>query len=153
MKIAIAIAAVGVTALLSPSPAEAARFTPASTRFTASGPVGLANSSGGFSCTANLKGKTGAKGHAKITSVRLTGSDPNCATSQATGLPWKVKATSSMGGVVSHVGFTGAFGVCGPSQVGVMVDGSGTWTFSAVLAPQCIFDGQLQTSPPITIMP
>jgi hypothetical protein len=154
MKGSVVITAFGMVAVLWSAPAAAASFSPLNTRFTATGEIGLATGSAGFACTAVLKGKTGKKGHAKITSMVLSGSDPHCAGTSATGLPWKAKPASTVGAKISNVGFSGGgLGACGPGAAGVQVNGSGTWSFDDLLPPNCIFSGSLSTSPPITIVP
>ena len=153
MKSPLVAAAAAAALFAMADPAEAFHFSPVATGFTASGTIGLAQGSVGYTCTMTAKGRTGKKGRAKINSVRLSGTDAHCSGTSATGLPWRVKATGPGGGTMSNVGFTGAVGTCGPSATGIQVSGSGAWSFDDLLAPSCIFSGSLNTSPPITIVP
>lgn len=133
------------------SPAAAFHFIPVSTAFTATGTVGLAQGSIGYVCTLTANGKTGALGKVKITRIKLTGSDSNCAATKAIRLPWTIKATGPVGGDIRKLGFNGPVGECGPSAGAIEVDGSGNWSFDLLLKPTCIFSGSLATTPAITI--
>jgi hypothetical protein len=142
---------VAVACIAASSPAAAFHFIPVGTAFTATGTVGFAQGIVGYVCTLNANGKTGALGKVKITKVKLTGSDSNCAATKAIHLPWTIKATGPSGGKIKTLGFNGPVGECGPSPGAIQVDGSGNWSFDLLLQPTCIVSGAVATSPAITI--
>ena len=146
------MAPIAAVSFASADPAAAFHLSPVGTRFTATGTIGLAQGSVGYTCTMTARGKTTAKGKGKFISVGLSGADPHCGGTTATGLPWKITAAGPRVVTVSNVGFTGAVGACGPSAGGMQVN-SGMWSFDDLLAPTCIFSGALNTSPAINIVP
>jgi len=135
---------------LAASPASAFHFVPEGTRFKATGTIGFAQGQVGYVCTATIQGKTTARGKAKITSLKLTGSD-DCTSTKPIHLPWTVKATGPSGGDIKLLGFNGPVGECGPDAGATEVDGAGNWSFDLLLHPTCIVSGSVATNPAITI--
>ena len=155
MRTLAALAAVTLVSVALAGSASAYSFSPTSTKFTALGSVVVMKNEATFRCDASFGGSTNKTGVGKFTAVTFTGS-PQCTAIQATGLPWEFRALAASGAVIKGMAATvGDLGPpCGPSNVHVMVDGTGVIKFNhAVLDALCSVNGTLQTAPVITIVP
>ncbi|MEP6967209.1 MAG: activator of alkane oxidation [Pseudomonadota bacterium] len=132
--------------------AAAFSFTPKGVSFVAKGRTTLNKGGTVVPCKARLAGLTTATGVGHITSA-LFGGSAACGAITATGLPWKVTATSGNTAVIANVSFNVAgAGNCGPSSVPATVTTTGKFKFNSVpLGPNCVFDGAVNTAPPVTI--
>lgn len=120
----IALAVAGVVSFGFASSAWAFKFSPPSTKFTATGSTSFFYPVHNITifCTSVFKGKTNDTGKsARITSaVQSSSVDPlSCAQILATGLPWKVKTTSATTADILLMSNNGPLGVCGPGSVPV----------------------------------
>jgi len=135
------------------TPAGAFSFTPKGVHFTASDWVEI-NAPYALSCLMNVTGVTHKDGDAAITSVTFKEGAPDCATTIATGLPWRVAPMSAGTAKIYNVGFTGSYtGSCGPSTGVITVSAGGEWGLSMTLPKRCNLSVELDTSPPVSIAP
>jgi hypothetical protein len=151
MKSTIAIAAVGLAALSFASSADAFKFSPAPTRLVAKGPASATLNGHTVSGTGTFKGSVGKTGRGKIASVVFCGKD-GCGVVGASGLPWKMKATSASTATIANVTFTSAAGNCGPANLNVTVSG-GVISYNGAFDQCSQVVLTLTTTPSISIVP
>ncbi len=156
MKNLPAIAAIGVLSLGFASAASAAGFSPAATKFTASGEIMVTQNGATTTCAASLKGATNKSGkEGRIYSATFSGANPNCASLAAATLPWKIEPNPAGGGNFRIEQFTliSSVGTCGPDRLPARLSG-GVITFNHTLNPgACQVSGSLTTSPTISVTP
>lgn len=152
MKTLAALVAVTLVSVALAGSASAYSFSPTSTRFTALGSLTLMRSGSAVQCAASFGGSTNKAGVGRITAATFTGS-PTCTAVQATGLPWGFRALAASRALIKGMAAT-AGSACGPSNVHVMVNGTGVIKFNhAMLTGGCSVNGTVQTAPVITIVP
>ena len=122
MKTMMSIAAAGLVALGFASSADAFKFSPAPTRFTATGPASATLNGATLSGTGTFRGNVNTRGKGKITKVRFCGTG-GCTLVGATGLPWTMTATGATTATIANVTFTSPAGNCGPANLLVTVSG------------------------------
>jgi hypothetical protein len=156
MKIAVAFTAIGlaISALAGSVDAAGYKLSPASTKFTGTGPTS-ATTSGGvkLACTAKFAGSTTAAGVGKITSGSFTG--PLGCTSVTLGnLPWKAQALTAKTGEILNVEFDTPIGNCGPGTLPASINGTGVISFNSTNLKGCSsVSGTIATTPHVTIVP
>ena len=156
MKIAIVIAAAGLTAFtMAATPAAAWKITP-SGDFTADGTTSATKNGVTLPCKAHFTGTVNAHGIAHITSGEFTdnGGPPGaCGAVQLANLPWKTAARTAKAAKIYNVQFTTPIGSCGPGAMPVRVRSGGVIVFTAVpLAGGCTVSGNLTTTPQLSIV-
>jgi hypothetical protein len=146
----------GLIVMVGAQGAAAYKFTPTATGFNATGQMGLGISGGSTSIGCNIRyhGKVGPRGRAKIGSVTFSGSDPRCAATTATNLPWKARAIGPQEGSFSNMALTSPVtGACGPGNATFIVQATGEWDMTTLLPGNCSFSWTSTTSPAIAIGP
>jgi len=148
----LAIVAFALAALAAGGSAGAYSFSPAPTRFSATGVLNLASKQAGSKCEITLRGKVNGKGVGEIDAFTFKGNS-QCHGTVATGLPWQVFAAGPTSGKIVGFGFSGSFfGDCEAGSMPFTDDGSGDWTLSGTLPPGCTVNGFLNTTPAIVIV-
>lgn len=148
----VTLAAVGLISVGFASSASALTFSPAGTKFTATGMTSLTKNGVTVPCTAKFKYKTTTNGKkVKVTSATFSDASGTCAAITATNFPWIGTPTSMTTADIAGAAVTSPLGNCGPGTVPVTVSG-GNLTFNGILNPgMCMVSGTLVSSPPITI--
>jgi hypothetical protein len=146
----MAIAAVGLAALGFASSADAFKFSPAMTRFTATGPASATLNGMTLSGTGTFRGAVNKRGRGKITGVRFCGAH-SCGGVGAAGLPWAMTATGATTAAIANVTFTSAAGNCGPANLLVTVSG-GVISYNGAFAQCSQVSLSLTTKPTISIV-
>ncbi len=132
--------------------AAAVSFSPASTAFTARGPITLTKAGVQFSCAGLVSGRTDATGVGHIYRASFTGSQA-CRAITAAGLPWRMKAHTLSRANILGVTLSTPQGACGPGRVKPKIT-HGEFRFKAdPLPPDCVVEANLSTSPKISIVP
>jgi hypothetical protein len=156
MKIATALAAVGLASsgLVGVADAAGYKLSPASTKFTGTGPTSATTTSGvTLNCTAKFVGSTNPAGVGKITSGAFTGA-LGCSSVTLANLPWKAEALTATTGEILDVEFDSPIGDCGPGTLPATVSGSGVISFNSAALKGCSnVSGAIQTNPKVTIVP
>jgi hypothetical protein len=116
MKSILALAAVGVAALGFAGSASAFKLSPASTKFTGTGPTSATLNGITLACHAILRGATNALGVGHVTGGSFSGA-VGCTAVKFTGTPWLAKATTATTGTVYNIDFSSPLGACGPANM------------------------------------
>lgn len=153
MKTIAAIAVLSMVTFGLASQANAFKFSPPSTSFTASGPTSLTANGTTLACTWTFTGKTDAAGLFKVGGFSATGM-AGCTSVEASNLPWLATATTAKNAMFTNVEvLVPAVFTCGPGSVKARDNASGQITFHAKMPGPCTFSGTVQTVPPVTIVP
>ncbi|HEV2364969.1 MAG TPA: hypothetical protein VGS12_12320 [Caulobacteraceae bacterium] len=129
-----------VALLAASSLANAYTLNPKGKSFIAKGPTSASKGGLTIACTSTFKGSINSLGVGTVTSATFTAGSALCSGVKATGLPWKVTATSLTTATVHKAGFTSALGNCGPNSVVLHQYGaykSGKFTFNATFTGGC----------------
>ena len=153
MKSMIALVAVGLMSFGVANGATAAgfKFSPASTKFTGTGPTSATLNGTTLSCTGTLKGQTNKAGVGKVTGGSFTGMF-GCSSVTFTGVPWKMTATSATTATIVGVDFTTPLGSCGPGNLVVQLTG-GVFSYNGPFDQCSNISLSLKTTPTISIVP
>jgi hypothetical protein len=154
MKSIIAIAAVGLVSFGFASSASAAKagfkFSPASTKFTATGPTSATLNGTTLACTGKLSGATNKAGAGTVTGGSFTGA-LGCSSVTFTGTPWKMTATTATTATIAGVEFTTPLGSCGPANLVVTLK-AGTFTYNGKFDQCSNITLTLKTTPTLSIV-
>ncbi len=153
MKLFTVIAAVGLVSAGLADGANAAgfKFSPPSTKFTATGPTSATLNGVTLPCTGTLKGSTTATGVGKVTGGSFTG-QIGCSSVTFTGVPWKMTATTATTATIFGVDFSTPLGSCGPANLVVQLTG-GVFTYNGPFDQCSNITLSLTTKPTLSIVP
>jgi hypothetical protein len=148
-----AVACAAVFSLAAPTSLLAHTILPHNTAFSAFGEALILDSAGHhILCTMKISGDISKKGVGSISSASFVVAKtcPNPLT--ATGLPWKMKATTSERITVGPVGIEGnGLETCGPAQVSGAISQGDILFGAAPVGANCVLTATLVASPPLSI--
>ena len=130
--------------------AQAYKFSPPNTRFSASGTSFVTKDQVQIVCTMTVKMRTNKKGVLKFTSAEFTGGS-DCPQAQA--LPWKVKSPGFESAFIKNLSISSSLGDCTAPMFPMFLTG-GTILLSYTF-PDCgvAFAAQLPTTPTLLLVP
>ena len=153
MKVFTVLTAVGLVSLSLANGANAAgfKFSPASTKFSATGPTSATLGGVTLPCTGTLKGTTNKAGVGKVTGGSFNG-QIGCSSVTFAGVPWKMTATTATTATIVGVDFSTPLGSCGPANLVVQLTG-GVFSYNGPFDQCSNITLSLKTTPTLSIVP
>ena len=155
-KSALHTATAVVIGIVVATSASAYSFSPLNTISHLRGRIVITTNGGIARCKAKITVKTEQSGFSRKKAARINAISLSpagvCTSFGWTGLPWLMTATGSQSGELYNFGFFNGFiGSCSAAVVPFTVDSTGVWTFNGTQS-NCMLQGSLSSTPPITIV-